>query len=184
MKEMLTGRIGLGYIRRICSMASDNDCRETLYALIFDADARVGYNALWVLTHFEAGDQQWLISRRNDLINHLLTADHIGKQRLILTLLEGMPTAKDDLRTDYLDYCLSRINSTLPYGIRALCLKQAFAQCRHYPELIQELRAEIELMGRNELSPGVASARSKVLRQIARIETECTKTDNNTPIID
>lgn len=183
MKEMLTGRIGLGDIRRICSMASDNDCRESLFALIFDADARVGYNALWVLTHFEAGDRQWLISRRNDLINHMLATDHNGKQRLILTLLEGMPTAKDDLRTDYLDYCLSRINSTLPYGIRALCLKQAFAQCRHYPELIQELRAEIELMDRNELSPGVASARRKVLRQMDRIETRCTKTDNYASII-
>ncbi|MDE6384060.1 MAG: hypothetical protein K2K79_06915 [Paramuribaculum sp.] len=178
MKEVLGKRIGLRDINHMRYMAADDNIRASLFALINDPDDRVGYNALWIFTHFNSEELRWLIPRRNYLIDYLLAANHIGKQRLILTLLDRMPTAKDDLRTDYLDFCLSRINSTLPYGIRALCLKQAFAQCRHYSELMQELRWEIEMMDRNELSPGVASARRQVLRKIARIEVRCTKTDN------
>jgi len=81
----------------------------------------------------------------------------VGKRRLILTLLEHLSIEKDDIRTDYLDYCLSKINSTEPYAIRALCLKQAYAMCRFYPELLAELKNEVELMQYGELSPGLLS---------------------------
>ncbi len=149
--------------------------KAEVFGLIADADHRVGFNALWVFTHLSDDDMPWLTSRRNDLIDLLLATDHIGKQRLILSLLDKMPAATDEVRTDYLDYCLSRINSALPYGIRAYCLKQAFAQCSRYPELVQELKAEIELMEQCELSAGLISARRQLLRRIARLEKDVRK---------
>ena len=150
----------------LCSVIRnlDNDRSiETLYNLVADDDDRVAYNALWIFSHLTTEDSRWLLKRRNELIDQLL-----GKKRLILTLLERQPVEKENIRTDYLDFCLSSINSAEPYAIRALCLKQAFAQCRHYPELVQELIACINMMEPFEISPGLRSARNNILKQLAK----------------
>lgn len=152
-------------------MPDGEKVRTSLYSLINDSGDRVGYNALWILTHFSDTGIEWLLPRRDHLIDTLLATGHTGKRRLILALLERMPTDKDSLRTDYLDFCLSRINSTEPYGIRALCMKQAFAQCRFYPELTAELIAQLEMLGYGELSPGLLTARKNILRNISKLRT-------------
>lgn len=172
MREMLAGRIGRRDIRAICLQCCDggDDCvRETLFSLISDDDDRVAYNALWVLTHFDGEGRDWLLLRRSILIDRLLTEKHTGKRRLMLSLLDKMPVAEDDVRTDYLDFCMAKINSTEPYGIRALCLKQAFAQCRFYPELLHELKCAIEMMEHGEMSAGIRSARNNIMKQISRL---------------
>lgn len=84
---------------------------------------------------------------------------------MILNILNNLNWEKSDIRTDYLDYCLSKITSTEPYGIRALCMKQAFAQCRHYPELLEEFLTVIDMMEEN-LSPGLVSARKNIMKKI------------------
>lgn len=172
IRTTLSGRIGARDVRRLCAWCADADGdgrKAELFAMVDDVDDRVGYNVLWVFTHFGMDDAAWLRPRRDLLIDRLLTASHVGKRRLILTLLDRMDVVADDIRTDYLDYCLAGINSTEPYGVRALCLKQAFAQCRLYPELMPELLSRIELMDYGELSPGLISARRNVLRQIERV---------------
>lgn len=142
--------------------------KEELYRLIDDADDRVGYNALWAFSHFTLDDNEWLYAKRDNLIDKLLVETHVGKRRLILTLLERQPARKEDVRADYLDFCLSRICSAEPYAIRALCLKQAYAQCRHYPELMGEFMETIALLDQAELSPGLKSARRIILARIAK----------------
>lgn len=171
LKCRLTGR-AVERIRNTCSGASAEGARVELYALVTHADDRVGYNALWVFTHFSAEEIKWLEPKRNDLVDIALSTSHSGKRRLALNLLERLPISVNDLRGDYLDFCLSRINSTEPYGIRALCLRQAFAQCRFYPELMAELVAEIELMGYSPLSPGLAAARRSILKDIASLSAD------------
>lgn len=171
IREDLGGRMGVRDIERVCGLCAgaDGDGRRAeLFALVGDDDDRVGYNALWVFTHFANEDMACLQSERDRLIDILLATGHVGKRRLILTLLDRMDVVAADIRTDYLDYCLAGINSTEPYGVRALCLKQAFAQCRLYPELMPELLSRIELMDYGELSPGLISVRRKVLRLIDR----------------
>lgn len=171
-KEILKERIHPYDIRRICEVCRGawGDLRkEELFLLAKDSDNRISYNALWVFTYFSPYERKWLESRRNDLIDWLLATAHTGKRRLILTLLERQKVGREDIRTDYLDFCLSGINSTEPYGIRALCIKQAFAQCRHYPELLQELKSEIEMMDYGELSPGLVSARKNISKKIAKL---------------
>ncbi len=158
-------------ICRACDVPGGGKVKTALYSLITDIDNRVGYNALWIMTHFSNEGIRWLIQQRDQLIDLLITTDHTGKRRLLLALLERMPTEKKNLRTDYLDFCLSRINSTEPYGIRALCMKQAFAQCRFYPELTGELIEQLEMLGYGELSPGLATARRNILRDISRLKT-------------
>lgn len=170
LKCRLTGRT-VERMRNTCSGASAEGARARLYALVTHADDRVGYNALWVFTHFSAEEIKWLEPKRNELVDIALSTSHSGKRRLALNLLERLPISVNDLRGDYLDFCLSRINSTEPYGIRALCLRQAFAQCRFYPELMAELEAEIELMDAGGLSPGMAAARRGVEKAVAAMRS-------------
>lgn len=172
---MLAGRIGRHDIRAICQQCGNggDDCvRETLFSLVSDDDDRVAYNALWVLTHFDGEGRDWLRRKRGILIDCLLTEKHTGKRRLMLSLLDRMSVAEDDVRTDYLDFCMAKINSTEPYGIRALCMKQAFAQCRFYPELLHELKCEIEMMEHGEMSPGILSARNNIVKQMSRMQRD------------
>lgn len=168
---MIKGRIRMPELKLLCGACSgDTALTEALFALVADADDRVSYNALWIFTHFSAAARLWLLPKRDVLIDMLLSQTHVGKRRLILTLLEGMPTSGEDLRTDYLDFCLSKINSSDPYAIRAFCLKQAFAQCCLHPGLLAELEAEMAMMDCGELSPGLASARRIVRRRMARLK--------------
>lgn len=170
ISETISGRIGTHHIRQICALCSGetNDrMKAELFSLINAPDDRTAYNALWVFTHFAPTDMAWLRPKRNDLIDLVLTVGHEGKRRLLMTLLEHQTIGKDDIRLDYLDFCLSRINSTEPCGIRALCLKQAFAQCRFYPELLAELETEMELMDSADLSPALLSARKNIRKRIA-----------------
>ncbi len=167
LREKLADRLHINDIRLLA--ADDTlSAREALYGLIGDAEERVGYNALWAMTHFASSDNGWLATKRDGLIDRLLACNHVGKKRLLLTLLDRLPVQPEDIRTDYLDFCLAAINSSEPYAIRAFCMKQAYAQCRLYPELLQEFSAILEMTDQSELSPGLKSAKRNILKQMAR----------------
>lgn len=170
-RERLSARITLNDIYEICylTQGEGNDrAKEALYLLVDDEDERVGYNALWVFTHFSSDDNEWLYGKRDELIDKLLVCKHVGKCRMLLTLLERQPTTYGSLRVDYLDYCLSKINSGEPYAMRALCMKLAYAQCRRFPELMSELVEILGLLEDARLSPGLRSAKRNILKRIAR----------------
>lgn len=168
LSKTLTGKIKLKDIKSICSETEyDNHLKKELYSCIYNHDDRVSYNALWVFTHFSAANRKWLLSKRDELTDLLLNTKHTGKKRLILTLLEKQPVNKNNIRPDFLDFCLSKINSTEPYAIRALCLKQAFKQCKFYPELMKELLSEMEMTEYGEMSPGLMSALRKIRKEIS-----------------
>lgn len=169
LEERLGERLGIRDIRGIsgaCVGESGRLLRAGVFALTGHPDDRVGYNALWVLTHLPVKELRAIISDRDRLVDLLLHAAHTGRRRLLLALLDRLPTGATEVRTDYLDFCLSRINSTEPYGVRALCMKQAFALCRFYPELMGELRNEIDMMEYGTLSPGLLCVRKHILRQM------------------
>ncbi|MDE6310855.1 MAG: hypothetical protein K2L96_03455 [Muribaculaceae bacterium] len=172
LKEILQERIHSDDIRRICALCcNDNAVKEELYALIFDPEARVAYNALWVFTQFSSEERMWLLPKREMLIDLLLSKNHIGMQRLLFTLLDRLPARYDVMRPDYLDFCLSKINSGEPYAVRALSLKQAYVCCRAYPELMRELLYEIDRMENGNISPGLQSARRNILRKLTSYKT-------------
>lgn len=172
MRALLASRMSLTSIRELCDRCAAADgpgLKEELFALTCDADDRVGFNALWALTHFPATEREWFDTKRRTLIDSLLATNHTGRRRLTLTLLNDKLSAPAEIRTDYLDYCLGAINSTEPYGVRTLCLKQAFALCRRHPELLAELATTISMMERGTLSPGLLSARNQTLRKISAL---------------
>lgn len=167
--ERLSGRLHKRDIQLICLECSDENVMEELLSLSFCSDNRIAYNALWVLTHLNKSQLQSISNRRNQFIERILTCEHTGIRRLSLTILDRMTTTEKDIRTDFLDFCLTAINSPMPYAIRALCLKQAFAMCRFYPELIEELRRETEIMTYQNLSPGLRAAKRNIELKISRL---------------
>lgn len=172
LRSFIAQRIHIRDIRHFCiaACAPDyNDLRTQLLSLASDSDDRVSYNALWIFTHFPAAEKTWLIRHRQRLTDMLLATTHSGKRRLLLTLLDALPCDTNDVRTDYLDFCMSNIISPEPYAVRAFCIKQAFAQCRHYPELLEEFCGTIQLLRQQELSPGLRSAVKNILKKVSRL---------------
>ncbi len=170
LNATLSRRIHKRDIDSICARINaetDNRLISALYSLTDDNDDRVSYNALWVFTHLPDNAIARLETRRDDLIDRLLDCTHTGKSRLILSLLDRMPTTSQNVRPDFIDYCFSRINSTEPYGIRALCIHHAYAISRVYPDLLNELVLQFQLMEQFPQSPALISARNSILRKIS-----------------
>lgn len=173
LNDILHNRIHLGEIKRLsaaCTGPGSEAVKAEIFRLAGDADERIAYNALWVFTHLPSAERQWLLPHRNELIDRLLGTRHAGLQRLLLTLLQSLPTTEADVRTDYLDFCLTHINSCAPYAIRAFSLKQSYEMCRFFPELLHELKGEMDMMADGEMSPGLRSALRQVNKRMKGLE--------------
>ncbi len=168
--ERLAERLHEWDVHELCGRISGNELlREALYEAFFVPDNRVGGNALWVFTHLPAEDRRWLEERRDALIDRVLTETDTTRRRLLLNLLGRMTYRAEELRGDFVDFCLRGIcRPDETAGVRTLCMKLAYAQCRHYPELCAELSAALEMLDDLPLSLAVTCARRRMLRQMAR----------------
>ena len=73
------------------------------------------------------------------------------------------------MRSDFIDYCVAKITAcAYPYAIRALCMKLAYEQMKYYPELLAELKAALDMLEQEALSPGLASAKRQVMKKIKK----------------
>lgn len=171
MRRELSNRLGLIDIRKICIEIQGNSHRmRDLYQLTFDADDHVAFNALWVLTHFDTDNSKWLYQKQEDLISRVIQEKNATKCRLMLTLLSRLPFTKENLRSDFIDYCIAKITAcSQPYGVRALCIKLAWEQMKIHPELLAELKLALEMLEQETLSPGLASAKRQVMKKMNSI---------------
>jgi len=171
IRNILEKRLSRNQISEIAARLRDNPAGvDILFDLTGDADERCAYNALWCLTHCDREILQKLQDRQDCLIDRVLTERHTGKKRLLLTLLEKQTYTSASLRSDFLDFCMSRITSqTESRACRALCLKLALRQCRFYPDLLTELIIITDMLNPVELTPGMKSATKKCRRIIDKI---------------
>ena len=171
--EFLSQRIDMNDIEaiRVYTHGKENDARkEELYRVMMDDEGRAGGNAVWIFSHFTEEDNQWLFSKQQELLDAVMCTKSTTKRRIMMVLLERQPFVPESFRADYLDFCFKHmVMLEEPYGVRALCMKQAFAQCSLVPELLPELEATLELMDDNFLSPGLRTAKKNVLLRIRRI---------------
>ena len=160
-------------IHAICyyTQGRENDVRKAeLYRVMMDDEGRAGSNAAWIFAHFALAENEWLYSKQQELMEAVMHTENTTKRRLLLVLLERQPFTEKGFRTDYLDFCLEHMAMVQePYGIRALCMKQAFVQCSLVPELLPELEATLELMENDFLSSGLRTAKRNVLQKIKGI---------------
>ena len=165
IKNRLSQRIGINDIYELLFWAQGNDDRkQELYALLFDDNPKVAWQATWVFSHFSLHENKWLYDKQDELINEAMTCPHPGRRRLLLSLLYRQPIA-EPLRVDFLDYCLERMmaKEELP-STQALCIKLAYEMCRPIPELLQELRTMLDIMNPAMLVPSTLSTKKNVLK--------------------
>lgn len=147
--------------------------REELLRLAFEEERRVSVNALWVMTHLPDSEKYWLQSHQNDFADKLLIETDTSKRRLLLQLLKTQEYDPGTLRSDLLDFCLSKINAECePYAVRCFSLYVAFRMCRHYPELISELEQYLDLLSTQQLSPGLRSALRQTRAKLRQTRTK------------
>ena len=170
---MLSQRIDMNDIEaiRVYTQGKENDARkEELYRVMMDDDGRAGGNAAWIFSHFTEEDNRWLFSKQQELIDAVMHTKSITKRRIMMVLLERQPFTEEGFRADYLDFCIAHMSMLEePYGVRALCMKQAFVQCSLVPELLSELEVTLQLMDDNFLSPGLCTAKRNILKKMKRI---------------
>ena len=155
-------------IYEICILCHGNSRKKAeLYQLIFDEDERVATNALWVFTHFDMQNNEWLYAKHDDLIDRVLVEKNETKRRLMLSLLLRQPFEEESLRSNFIDFCIAKITAcSQPYAIRCYCMKLAYEQMKYYPELLTELKAAIDMLEQEPLSPGLTSAKKQVMKKI------------------
>ena len=172
MRNQLINRLSINDIYSLClqTQGKENNClKEELYQLTFDENERVAFNALWALSHFDEANNPWLFQKHDDLIDRILLEKSMTKLRLMLSLLIRQPFEEATLRSDFIDYCIAKITAcSYPYAIRAYCMKLAYEQMKYYPELLTELKAALDMLEQEALSPGLASAKRQVMKKIKK----------------
>lgn len=170
MKYLLSHRLSMDEIKDVCLLVQGeqkHSLKEQVFQLTLDNDRRVATNALWVFTHFSAADNEWLYAKHNQIIDRCLKEQNVTKLRLMLNLLLRQPYTEEDIRTDFIDFCLMRLTDPKsPYAVRALCIKLAYEQMRYWPELLNELRQTLEMISCEPLSPGLRSAWKQVMKKL------------------
>ena len=168
MRKKLNKKLCMDDIYEICILCHGNSRKKAeLYQLIFDEDERVATNALWVFTHFDMQNNEWLYAKHDDLIDRVLVEKNMTKRRLMLSLLLRQPFKEESLRSDFIDFCIAKITAcSQPYAIRCYCMKLAYEQMKYYPELLTELKAAIDMLEQEPLSPGLTSAKKQVMKKI------------------
>lgn len=135
-------------------------CRQYMH----DGDYQVARNALWGLTKAHNDEIVQLQPLLNGLIDLAMSADNSSVRRLALNLVERLEIVEDEVRTDFLDFCLYHMADVAEYpGIQSLCMKLAFRMCSYYPELLDELKRTIRDMDMAHFTPAVRSVRTRIL---------------------
>ena len=127
-------------------------------------DSRVARNALWTLTKASDSELSQLQPLLDELVDLAMHTDSSAVRRLSLNLVERLEMDDDDLRTDFLDFCLEHMAdiAELP-GVQSISMKLAFCMCQFYPELMDEFRRTLEAMEIGYYKPAVKSVRNRIL---------------------
>ena len=131
---------------------------------VFDSDYRVARSALWGLTKATNEELSELQVILNELIDQAMQTENSSVRRLTLNIIERLKIAEDDLRTDFLDFCLEHAVSIEEFpGIQTLCMKLAYRMCSFYPELMDELKRILEAMEIDYYKPAIKGLRKRIL---------------------
>ncbi len=171
IKYLLSQRLSIHDIKSIVEWATG--CHENLkhlWKFLKSNEEIISKNALWVFTHLAPANSAWIDSKRNVIIKMLLGESDTSKKRMLLQIIRNFKFDADNIDTNLLNFCLSKINSECePYAIRCFSIYVAFNMCKHYPELIEELEQHLEMLNFQTLSPGLKSALRQTKKKIQRL---------------
>lgn len=163
---ILAGRIGKNDITEITRHIHTLEEMDIVLRFLSDDEHRVRTNAAWVATHFSKGQINLLQPRLDHFIDLAMSTQDVSLRRLVLNIIEKLESKKDELRTDFLDFCLSHMLSPQETpGVQSLCMKLAYRQCQYYPELINEFKEYISSID-NGYAICIQSLRKKMLKEL------------------
>ena len=172
LRNQLVGRIHTEDVRRIvdCMANDDSDViMKVLYHLLSDTDRRVANNAAWVLSCLDGKVMRFLLRYQNQLIDLLIGTKDKSFSRILFSILRRQSFEKDNLRTDFLDFCLNQIaNPNQAIAIRAHAIYVSYSLCKAYPELLNELFMMLQMLESESLSPGLCHARNTIMSAIKK----------------
>ena len=145
-------------------LKQSNDFVGFARQFIFSSEHRVARNALWVLTKASDKELSQLQGMLHELTALAMHTSDSAVRRLSLNIVLRLKMEEDDLRTDFLDFCLEHMMDVREFpGIQSLCLKLAFRMCQFYPELMGELKRTLEAMELDYYTPAIRCVRNKIL---------------------
>jgi len=164
-RERLKGAYSEGEALAIYKEVKDNGkFLGFLKSYLYDEDYQVARNTLWGLTKATNAELSQLQPMLHELIDNAMKVENSSVRRLTLNIIERLKMEEEDLRTDFLDFCLEHMQSLEEFpGIQSLCLKLAYRMCKFYPELMDELKRTLEAMEISYYSPAVTSVRRRIL---------------------
>ena len=130
----------------------------------FDADYHVARSALWGLTKASDDELSQLQGLLNELIVQAMQTENSSVRRLTLNVIERLELTEDDLRSDFLDFCMEHMVTGDEFpGVQTLCMKLAYRMCNFYPELMEEFKRIVDAMEIDYYKPAVKGLRAKIL---------------------
>lgn len=131
---------------------------------MYDDDPIVVRNALSALSKATDTELAQLIPIKDELIDMAIRCDNSSIRRALFGIIQRLELKKEDVRTDFLDHCLSKMVSLneVP-SVQSLCMKLAYKMCKFYPELMEELKRTLEAMEISYYTPAVKNVRNKIL---------------------
>ncbi|MBF1407366.1 MAG: hypothetical protein HXN37_02845 [Prevotella histicola] len=172
LRSQLTKRICKEEVKHLASMAESSfDDREfsEFFQLLYDEDARVSENIAWIMSHFNKVGWGRLDSKKQSLMEEAMHTSSTTELRLLLTIISKLPVSEEEITIPFIDFCLDNIaNMAQSVAVKSLCIYLSFQQCKFFPELLHELEMILTSYDGVPLSPGLKSARSKVLQTIAK----------------
>ena len=121
-------------------------------------------SALWGLTKADKKELSQLQVLLDELVELAMHTENSSVRRLSLNVVERLEITEDDLRTDFLDFCLEHMASLDEFpGIQSVSMKLAYRMCKFYPELTEEFMRTLEAMQIDYYKPAVKGLRNKIL---------------------
>ena len=172
LRNQLVGRIHTEDVCRIVDCITNDDgdvIMKVLYHLLSDTDGRVANNAAWVLSCSDRKAIRYLLRYQNQLIDLLIGTKDKSFSRMLFSILRRQSFEKGNLRTDFLDFCLSQIaNPNQAIAIRAHAIYVSYSMCKAYPELLHELFLTLQMLESETLSSGLRHARNTIMTAIKK----------------
>ena len=130
----------------------------------FDADYHVARSALWGLTKASDNELAQLQVLLDELINQAMQTENSSVRRLALSIIERLELTEDNLRADFLDFCMEHMVAGDEFpGVQTLCMKLAYRMCSFYPELKEEFKRIVEAMEIAYYKAAVKGLRARIL---------------------
>lgn len=152
-------------ITDICfRVAETGDFIGFIKQFMYDDDKQIVRNALCALTKATDDELSQLYPIKDELIELAMNTQSPSIRRPLLGIVERLRMNKEELRTDFLDYCFDKMqNPDEAPSVQALCMKLAYKMCKFYPELLEELNRTLLSMEISYYKPAVKSVRRNIL---------------------